>query len=200
MTDAHVWSAEKKLKTFHLHWFSCLYVIFHKDQRKRRLKKDIALFDATHCYRLKSSSPQWSLETVRIAFSFCHIANEQAAINHIAFEINCKWLLLQLLGEVKRRANDRPFAVSFSLIEGSMSLSVLVNLMKVSMFTSPSLVSLIRFPPPGSWRYYEQWLAGVIIDINHHLPQHIRTMCIIKPPAKVKIMKSLWSFPSKWQD
>lgn len=49
-----------------------------------------------------------------------------------------------------------------------------------------SLIDPIRFPPPGSWRHHKQWLAGVIIDINHHLPQHIRTMCIIKPLAKVR--------------
>lgn len=67
-------------------------------------------------------------------------------------------------------------------------------------FVCDSVFSLIRIAPPGSWRHYEQWLAGVINVINHHLPQHIRSMCIIKPPAKVKIMKSLWSFPSKWQD
>lgn len=29
-------------------------------------------------------------------------------------------------------------------------------------------------PPPGSWRYYEQWLTGAIRNINHPFRQHIK--------------------------
>lgn len=57
-----------------------------------------------------------------------------------------------------------------------------------------SQLGLVRFTPPASWRYYEQWLAAVITVINHHLPKHIRTVCIIKPPAKVKFMKVVTIF------
>lgn len=162
-------------------------------------------------FKIQPPSPLWRMETVPIPFSVCHIANEKAAIIDIASGINHKWRekshnkTISLEGGLEiQPVEDKLMLTYYILVE-----EYLINVcnackswqhVQTGAFSSPSLVSIIRFPPPGSWRYYEQWLAGVIIDINHHLPEHIRTMCIIKPPAKVKIMKSLRSFPSKWQD
>lgn len=62
-----------------------------------------------------------------------------------------------------------------------------------------------QFPATCSLKYFFYsffpmlWLAAVITVINHHLPEHIRTMCVTQPPAKVKITKCLQSFPSRWR-
>ncbi len=65
--------------------------------KKRERERENKAVEQWYChiwcnaFKIQPPSPLWRTETVPISFTFCHIANEKAAIIDIASEINYKW-------------------------------------------------------------------------------------------------------------